>query len=42
MRRTTERGREEMSAEEEEEAQAKADVWKYIFGFVEMAVVKCA
>ncbi|TKY47845.1 (RS)-norcoclaurine 6-O-methyltransferase [Spatholobus suberectus] len=28
--------------EEEEEAQAQMDIWKYIFGFVEMAVVKCA
>lgn len=28
--------------EEEEEAQAQIDIWKYIFGFVEQAVVKCA
>ncbi|KAL6583844.1 hypothetical protein OROMI_003133 [Orobanche minor] len=28
--------------EEEEEAQAQVDIWKYIFGFVEQAVVKCA
>lgn len=28
--------------EEEEEAQAQIDIWKYIFGFVELAVVKCA
>ncbi|KAK9286176.1 hypothetical protein L1049_014559 [Liquidambar formosana] len=27
---------------EPEEAQAEIDIWKYIFGFVEMAVVKCA
>lgn len=27
---------------EEEEERAKVDIWKYIFGFVEMAVVKCA
>uniref|UniRef100_A0A5B7ANX0 Putative RS-norcoclaurine 6-O-methyltransferase n=1 Tax=Davidia involucrata TaxID=16924 RepID=A0A5B7ANX0_DAVIN len=28
--------------EEEEEAQAQVDIWKYVFGFVDMAVVKCA
>ncbi|BAT86691.1 (RS)-norcoclaurine 6-O-methyltransferase [Vigna angularis] len=28
--------------EEEEEAEASVEIWKYIFGFVEMAVVKCA
>ncbi|XP_027337738.1 acetylserotonin O-methyltransferase-like [Abrus precatorius] len=28
--------------EEEEEAQAQVDIWRYIFGFVELAVVKCA
>ncbi|KAL2332586.1 hypothetical protein Fmac_013799 [Flemingia macrophylla] len=28
--------------EEEDEAQAQIDIWKYIFGFVEPAVVKCA
>ncbi|XP_020220144.1 acetylserotonin O-methyltransferase [Cajanus cajan] len=28
--------------EELEEAQAQIDIWKYIFGFVELAVVKCA
>lgn len=28
--------------EEEEETQAQLDIWKYIFGFVEQAVVKCA
>ena len=28
--------------EKEEEAQAKVDIWKYVFGFVDMAVVKCA
>lgn len=27
---------------EEEEAQAAVNVWKYVFGFTEMAVVKCA
>ncbi|KAJ7980563.1 O-methyltransferase family protein [Quillaja saponaria] len=32
----------ELITEEEEEAQAKLNIWKYIFGFVEMAVVKCA
>ncbi|XP_028090038.1 acetylserotonin O-methyltransferase-like [Camellia sinensis] len=26
----------------EEEAQAKVDIWKYVFGYVDMAVVKCA
>ncbi|EXB93812.1 3'-hydroxy-N-methyl-(S)-coclaurine 4'-O-methyltransferase [Morus notabilis] len=26
----------------EEEERAKVEIWKYIFGFVEMAVVKCA
>ncbi|CAI9782025.1 unnamed protein product [Fraxinus pennsylvanica] len=26
----------------EEEAQAKVDIWKYVFGFTEMAVLKCA
>ncbi|CAM8917442.1 unnamed protein product [Rhodiola kirilowii] len=28
--------------EDEEEAQAKVEIWRYVFGFVEMAVVKCA
>ncbi|RDY04490.1 (RS)-norcoclaurine 6-O-methyltransferase, partial [Mucuna pruriens] len=28
--------------EKEEEAEAEIEIWKYIFGFVEMAVVKCA
>ncbi|XP_021903781.1 (RS)-norcoclaurine 6-O-methyltransferase-like [Carica papaya] len=28
--------------EAEEEAQAGVDIWKYAFGFVDMAVVKCA
>ncbi|KAK7401284.1 hypothetical protein VNO78_12645 [Psophocarpus tetragonolobus] len=28
--------------EEEKEREAEVDIWKYIFGFVEMAVVKCA
>ncbi|XP_058213881.1 acetylserotonin O-methyltransferase-like [Rhododendron vialii] len=27
---------------EDEEAQAHVDIWKYVFGFVDMAVVKCA
>ncbi|XP_038888743.1 acetylserotonin O-methyltransferase-like [Benincasa hispida] len=27
---------------EEEESDLKVEVWKYIFGFVEMAVIKCA
>ena len=27
---------------EEEEIQAQVDIWKYVFGFVDMAVVKCA
>ncbi|KAJ8452951.1 hypothetical protein Cgig2_014714 [Carnegiea gigantea] len=27
---------------EEEEAQAAVNIWKYVFGFTEMAVVKCA
>nr|AWH62809.1 O-methyltransferase [Camptotheca acuminata] len=34
--------REAKNREEEEEAQAQVDMWKYIFGFVDMAVVKCA
>ncbi|KAL1371118.1 hypothetical protein HN51_001347 [Arachis hypogaea] len=28
--------------EEEEEAQAQLEIWKYIFGYVELAVIKCA
>ncbi|KAK7331478.1 hypothetical protein VNO77_25703 [Canavalia gladiata] len=28
--------------EEEEEKEAEVNIWKYIFGFVDMAVVKCA
>ncbi|XP_058781647.1 acetylserotonin O-methyltransferase-like [Vicia villosa] len=28
--------------EEEEEAEAQVEIWKYIFGFVELSVVKCA
>ncbi|KNA03838.1 hypothetical protein SOVF_205310 [Spinacia oleracea] len=28
--------------EEEEEAQASVDIWRYVFGFTEMAIVKCA
>ncbi|XP_057966390.1 acetylserotonin O-methyltransferase-like [Malania oleifera] len=45
MRAKTEENRaktEKMRAEEEEEAQAEVDIWNYVFGFVEMAVVKCA
>lgn len=30
------------TSREEEEAQAQVDIWKYVFGFVDMAVVKCA
>ncbi|KAF7144018.1 hypothetical protein RHSIM_Rhsim05G0050700 [Rhododendron simsii] len=32
----------EVNREQEEEAQAHVDIWKYVFGFVDMAVVKCA
>ncbi|KAI6677530.1 hypothetical protein NL676_038326 [Syzygium grande] len=28
--------------EDDEEAKARVDIWKYVFGFTEMAVVKCA
>ncbi|XP_056690492.1 acetylserotonin O-methyltransferase-like [Spinacia oleracea] len=28
--------------EEEEEAEASVDIWRYVFGFTEMAIVKCA
>ncbi|KAJ6310905.1 hypothetical protein OIU76_015595 [Salix suchowensis] len=28
--------------EDEEEAQAEVEIWKYLFGFTNMAVVKCA
>ncbi|XP_058787169.1 acetylserotonin O-methyltransferase-like [Vicia villosa] len=28
--------------EEKEEAEAQVEIWKYIFGFVELSVVKCA
>src|SRR5262249_49286750 len=28
--------------EEEEEAQAEVEIWNYVFGFIKMAVVKCA
>lgn len=31
-----------MKIEEEEESDLKVEVWKYIFGFVEMAVIKCS
>ncbi|XP_027061254.1 acetylserotonin O-methyltransferase-like isoform X1 [Coffea eugenioides] len=33
---------EKIKKEAEEEAQAQVDIWKYVFGFTEMAVVKCA
>ncbi|XP_038692610.1 acetylserotonin O-methyltransferase-like [Tripterygium wilfordii] len=36
------KGDEKMLVNEEEEAQAKVDIYKYVFGFVSMAVVKCA
>lgn len=32
----------EIREEAEEEARAQVDIWKYVFGFTEMAVVKCA
>ncbi|KAH7851865.1 hypothetical protein Vadar_017509 [Vaccinium darrowii] len=32
----------EIIREEEEVAQAQVDIWKYVFGYVDMAVVKCA
>ncbi|KAA8535956.1 hypothetical protein F0562_028434 [Nyssa sinensis] len=32
----------EGEAKSREEAQARVDIWKYIFGFVDMAVIKCA
>jgi AraC-like DNA-binding protein len=32
----------EKEEEEREEAQAQLDIWKYVYGFVEMAVVRCA
>ncbi|XP_059654922.1 acetylserotonin O-methyltransferase-like [Cornus florida] len=35
-------GRREITSREEEEAQAQVDIWKYVFGFTDMAVVKCA
>ncbi|XP_030461356.1 acetylserotonin O-methyltransferase-like [Syzygium oleosum] len=31
-----------VSYEDDEEAKAGVDIWKYVFGFTEMAVVKCA
>ncbi|KAJ7955409.1 putative O-methyltransferase [Quillaja saponaria] len=34
--------REPILENEEEDTQAELDVWKYVFGFGEMAVVKCA
>src|ERR1044072_5475748 len=32
----------EKEEEEREEAEAQLDIWKYVYGFVEMAVVRCA
>ncbi|KAK2389117.1 putative O-methyltransferase [Trifolium repens] len=32
----------EKEEEEKEEEQAQVEIWKYIFGFVELSVVKCA
>ncbi|KAF8405480.1 hypothetical protein HHK36_010386 [Tetracentron sinense] len=32
----------ENMSEEEEDARAEVDIWRYVFGFAEMAVVKCA
>lgn len=32
----------EKEEEEKEEEEAQVEIWKYIFGFVELAVVKCA
>ncbi|KAF8405483.1 hypothetical protein HHK36_010390 [Tetracentron sinense] len=32
----------ENMSEEEEDARAEVDIWTYVFGFAEMAVVKCA
>ncbi|CAB4290931.1 unnamed protein product [Prunus armeniaca] len=32
----------ELGEEEKEEEHAKVEIWKYVFGFVEIAVVKCA
>ncbi|KAM1483167.1 hypothetical protein TB2_034599 [Malus domestica] len=40
--RSTEDTKRELRWEEEEEERAKVDVWKYVFGFVEIVVVKCA
>ncbi|KAJ6692935.1 3'-HYDROXY-N-METHYL-(S)-COCLAURINE 4'-O-METHYLTRANSFERASE 2-LIKE [Salix purpurea] len=34
--------KEEEIREDEEEAQAEVEIWKYLFGFTNMAVVKCA
>ncbi|XP_055959685.1 acetylserotonin O-methyltransferase-like [Mercurialis annua] len=33
---------EKTEEEENEEAQAEVEIWKYIFGFCNMATVKCA
>ncbi|XP_008236081.1 PREDICTED: (RS)-norcoclaurine 6-O-methyltransferase-like [Prunus mume] len=32
----------ELGEEEKEEEHAKVEIWKYVFGFVEIAVVKCS
>ncbi|KAI5315155.1 hypothetical protein L3X38_044331 [Prunus dulcis] len=32
----------ELGGKEKEEEHAKVEIWKYVFGFVEIAVVKCA
>ncbi|OIT27800.1 PREDICTED: (RS)-norcoclaurine 6-O-methyltransferase-like [Nicotiana attenuata] len=37
-----ETNREARTREENQDSQAQADIWKYVFGFTEMAVVKCA
>ncbi|KAJ0010621.1 hypothetical protein Pint_34207 [Pistacia integerrima] len=34
--------KEEQEQEQEEEAQADVEIWNYVFGFVKVAVVKCA
>ncbi|KMT01317.1 hypothetical protein BVRB_9g213330 [Beta vulgaris subsp. vulgaris] len=35
-------GEHEKEIEDQEEAQADIEIWKYVFGFTEMAIVKCA
>ena len=32
----------ELGGKEKEDEHAKMEIWKYVFGFVEIAVVKCA